>query len=175
MKRNISLMIKPSSSKCNLKCKYCFYHSIADARDVRDYGFMSKENMEEIVRKVDDYCKGGQCNMGFQGGESLLVGLDFYKDLVEYSKNTKYKTKINFNIQTNGTLIDDEFAEFFKENNFLVGISLDGTKDIHNLNRVDYLNRDTFNSVMKGINILKKYDVDFNVLVVVTSALCKKN
>ena len=174
MKRNISLMIKPSSSKCNLKCKYCFYHSIADARDVKDYGFMSSEILEEIVKKVDEYCRGGQCNMGFQGGESLLIGLDFYEKLVEYTKNTEYKTRFNFNIQTNGTLINEDFAKFFKENNFLVGVSLDGTKDIHNLNRVDYLNKDTFNSVMKGIKLLKKYDVGFNILVVVTSALCKK-
>ena len=76
-------MIKPSSSKCNLKCKYCFYHSIADARDIKDYGFMSKETLRQIVSKVDDYCDGGNCNIGFQGGESLLVGLDFYKELVK--------------------------------------------------------------------------------------------
>ena len=74
MKRNISLMIKPSSSKCNLKCKYCFYHSIADARDIKDYGFMSKETLRQIVSKVDDYCDGGNCNIGFQGGESLTLG-----------------------------------------------------------------------------------------------------
>lgn len=174
MKRNISLMIKPSSSKCNLKCKYCFYHSIADARDIKDYGFMSKETLRQIVSKVDDYCDGGNCNIGFQGGESLLVGLDFYKELVKCTTEINNGTKFNYHIQTNGTLINDEIAKFFKENNFLVGVSLDGTKEIHNLNRIDPLNRDTFNSVMKGINILKKYDVNFNVLIVVTSALCKK-
>lgn len=174
MKKNISLMIKPSSSKCNLRCKYCFYNSIADARDVRDYGFMSKETLREVIKKVDEYCNGGSCTIGFQGGESLLVGLDYYKELVRCTSETKNKTKFNYHIQTNGTLINDEIAQFFKENNFLVGISLDGTKDIHNLNRVDSLKRDTFNDVMRGINFLKKYDVDFNILTVVTSVMSKK-
>lgn len=114
MKRNISLMIKPSSSKCNLKCKYCFYHSIADARDIKDYGFMSKETLRQIVSKVDDYCDGGNCNIGFQGGESLLVGLDFYKELVKCTTEINNGTKFNYHIQTNGTLINDEIAKFFK-------------------------------------------------------------
>lgn len=174
MSRNISAMIKPSSSKCNLKCKYCFYHSIADARDIKDYGFMSIDTLKEIVNKIDDYCRGGNCNLGFQGGESMLVGIEYYKALIKYINESKYGTKFNISIQTNGTLINDEWAKLFKENDFLVGVSLDGTKEIHNLNRVNYLNEDTFNSVIKGINLLKKYDVNFNILVVVTSALCKK-
>ena len=73
MKRNLSLMIKPSSSKCNLKCKYCFYHSIADARDIKDYGFMPLSTLKEIVLKAADYCNGGHCSIGFQGGESTDV------------------------------------------------------------------------------------------------------
>lgn len=174
MKRNISVMIKPSSSKCNLKCKYCFYRSIADAREVKDYGFMCQETLKKIINKIDDYCKGGVCSLGFQGGESMLIGIDYYKELIKYIKETKYKTKFNINIQTNGTLINDEWAKLFRDNNFLIGVSLDGTKEIHNLNRVNYLNEDTFNDVMKGINILKKYNVEFNILVVVTSTLCKK-
>ena len=174
MKKNISVMIKPSSSKCNLKCRYCFYHSIADARDIKDYGFMCIDNLREIIVKIDEYCKGGECSLGFQGGEPMLVGIEYYRALIKYIDNSKYGTIFKLHIQTNGTLIDDEWAKLFKDNNFLVGVSLDGIKDIHNLNRVDYLNKDTFNTVMKGINILKKYYVNFNILVVVTSTLCKK-
>lgn len=174
MKKNLSLMIKPSSSKCNLKCAYCFYHSIADARDIKDYGFMSLSTLQEIIFKVDDYCNGGSCSIGFQGGESTLIGLDFYKELVKYAENVENNTRFSFSIQTNGTTLDDQWGEFLKEHNFLVGISLDGNKDIHNLNRVDLKNDGTFNKVVKGINILKKYNVDFNILTVVTSTLCKK-
>ncbi|MFQ9249105.1 MAG: radical SAM protein [Clostridium paraputrificum] len=172
MQRNISVMIKPSSSKCNLKCKYCFYNSIADEREISDYGFLSEEDLEVIVSRIEEYCDGGFCNMGFQGGEPMLIGLDFYKKLVELTSSKK--TKFNFMIQTNGTLITEEFAKFFYDNKFLVGVSLDGSKEIHNLNRINYSGNGSYNDVMKGIALLKKHNVDFNILVVVTSALSKK-
>lgn len=174
MKRNLSLMIKPSSSKCNLKCKYCFYHSISSARDIRDYGFLSEDTLKKIIQKSSAYCNGGNCVIGLQGGEPLLIGLSFYKKLIEYVKEFSNGTTFSFSLQTNGTLITDKWAKFFKENNFLIGISLDGTKNIHNLNRIDYKNEETFNKVMHGIKVLEKYNVDFNILTVVTSALCKK-
>ena len=174
MKRNLSVMLKPSSSKCNLNCKYCFYHSISDARDIKDYGFMATETLKEIVEKIKVYCNGGYCTIGFQGGEPLLRGIEFYKDLIKYTNDNNDGTSFRYSIQTNGTLITEEWASFFKENNFLVGISLDGSKDIHNLNRVDYLGKESFNEVIRGINLLKKYDVDFNVLVVVTQVLSRK-
>lgn len=174
MKRNLSLMIKPSSSKCNLKCKYCFYHSISDARNIKDYGLMPLSTLKEIVKKVADYCDGGHCSIGFQGGESTIIGLDFYKELIEYTKEIKNGTSFSFAIQTNGTLLNDEWGKFLQKNNFLVGVSLDGNKEIHNLNRVDYKNDATFNSVTRGINILKKYEVSFNILTVVTSTLCNR-
>ncbi|MEG1482011.1 anaerobic sulfatase maturase [Clostridium sp.] len=174
MGKNLNLMLKPSSSKCNLKCKYCFYNCIAESREIKDYGFMDESVLEEIIKKAIDYSEDGTCTIGFQGGEPTLIGLDFYKNLIEivhkYNKNTKF----NYVIQTNGLLLDDNFAKFLKENNFLVGLSLDGNKDVHNLNRVDSLNKDTFNSVIKASNILKKYKVDFNILTVVTPNLIKK-
>lgn len=172
MKRNLSVMIKPSSSKCNLKCKYCFYNSIADEREVKDYGFINEETLEVIVNRIEEYCNGGVCNMGFQGGEPTLIGIDFYYKLIDLTR--KKKTKFNFMLQTNGTLINEEFAKFFRDNKFLIGVSLDGNKEIHNLNRVNYVNDGSFNEVMKGIELLKKYNVDFNILVVVTYALSKK-
>ncbi|MBS5987990.1 radical SAM protein [Clostridium sp.] len=173
MQRNISVMIKPSSSKCNLKCKYCFYNSIADEREISDYGFLSEEALDVIVNRIEEYCDGGVCNMGFQGGEPMLIGLDFYKKLVELTSSKK--TKFNFMIQTNGTLITEEFTKFFYDNKFLVGVSLDGSKEIHNLNRINYSGNGSYNDVMKGIALLKKHNVDFNILVVVTSTLSKKS
>lgn len=172
MRKNISIMIKPSSSKCNLKCKYCFYNSIADERDISDYGFMKDETIEKIMDRIEEYCEGGQCTIGFQGGEPMLIGLDFYKKIVNIAE--RKKTKFSYFIQTNGTLITEEFAQFFKENNFLVGVSLDGTKDLHDLNRINALSNGSFNDVKKGLDILDKYKVDFNILIVVTSALSSK-
>ncbi len=172
MMRNLSVMVKPSSSKCNLKCKYCFYNSIADEREVSDYGFLSEEALEVIVNRIEEYCDGGVCNIGFQGGEPMLIGLDFYKKLVELTSSKK--TKFNFMIQTNGTLITEDFAKFFYDNKFLVGVSLDGNKDMHDLNRVNHSQNGSFKEVMKGIDLLKKYNVDFNILVVVTRALSNK-
>lgn len=174
MKRDINLMLKPSSSKCNLKCKYCFYHSISEARNITDYGFMSLNTLKIIIEKVMEYCDGGNCCIGFQGGESTLIGLEFYKKLIEYTKSNDNRTTFNFSLQTNGTMITEEWAKFFKENNFLVGVSLDGPKDIHNLNRIYCNGKDSFNSVLKGIQLLKKYAVDFNILTVVTPSISKK-
>ena len=164
MKRNISMMIKPSSSKCNLKCKYCFYNSIADAREIKDYGFMKESTIEKILDRAFEYCNGGTCSIAFQGGEPLLIGINFFKNLINYIKINNNGTNFTFALQTNGTLINDEWAKFFNENKFLIGVSLDGTKDLHNLNRVDYLSNYSFNKVMKGINILKENNVDNRIL-----------
>ncbi|MGL4108403.1 radical SAM protein [Clostridium sp. LP20] len=172
MKKNLTVMIKPSSSKCNFKCKYCFYNSIAEEREVMDYGFMSEESLEIIVDRIEEYCDGGVCSMGFQGGEPMLIGLEFYKKLIEYTKEKS--TKFNFMLQTNGTLINHDFAELFYDNKFFLGVSLDGSEELHNLNRINHVNNGSFKDVMKGIELLKKYKVDFNILVVVTQALSKK-
>ncbi|GAA0109471.1 anaerobic sulfatase maturase [Clostridium tertium] len=175
MRKNLSLMIKPSSSKCNLKCKYCFYNSISDSREIKDYGLMKEDTIKKVLDRVFEYCNGGNCSIAFQGGEPLLIGIGFYKQLIDYIRiNNFNSTTFSFALQTNGTLINNEWANFFSENNFLIGISLDGNKDLHNLNRVDHLNNDSFNRVMNGIHILENYNVDYNILTVITSALCKK-
>lgn len=175
MTENISIMIKPASSKCNLKCSYCFYHSVAEKRRVSDYGFMKYETLEEIVKKAINFSNGGRCSINFQGGEPTLIGLDFYKKLIDYANNYNVNgTKISYAIQTNGTIINDEWAQFFKKNNFLVGVSLDGTKEVHNSYRISNDGRSTFNKVMKSISILKKYEVPFNILTVVTPSLCRR-
>lgn len=172
---NISIMLKPASSKCNLKCSYCFYHSVAETRKISDYGFMPYELLEEIVKKAIDFSEGGICNISFQGGEPTLVGLDFYRKLIEYTdKYNVNGTKIYYSIQTNGTTIDEEWAKFFKANNFLVGISLDGTKEVHNLNRVRKGGKDTFNEILRSVSLLKKYRVDFNILTVITPSICRR-
>ncbi|WP_185750746.1 anaerobic sulfatase maturase [Clostridium sp. KNHs214] len=174
MRRNLSMMIKPSSSKCNLNCKYCFYNSISHNRNVKDYGFMCKETIGEIVKKAKEFCNGGICTIGFQGGEPLLVGIDFYRHLVDEIEKNNNGTKFNLTIQTNGTLINKEWASFFKDYNFLVGVSLDGIEEVNDLNRVNYKGNGTFHRIMRGIEFLKKYHVEFNILTVVTEELSNR-
>lgn len=165
----INFLIKPASSRCNLRCKYCFYNSVAENREIASYGIMKEDTLEAIVKKgleFADYL----CGFTFQGGEPTLAGLNFYQNLLELQK--KYngkKLKISNSIQTNGMLIDKNWAQFLHDNHFLVGLSLDGPKEAHNLNRVDLKSCGSFNRVMKTVELFNTYKVEYNILYVVTS------
>ena len=107
---DLSILIKPSSSLCNLKCKYCFYHDEAENRENASYGFMKEDVLEEIIKKAAVYCKG-TCTIVFQGGEPTLRGLDFFEEVIRLQK--KYKTEemmFSNAIQTNGMKLDREWA-----------------------------------------------------------------
>ncbi len=171
---NINVLIKPASGMCNLQCKYCFYCDETKNREVESYGFMEEETLEKVIRKALDFSDTA-CTIAYQGGEPFLRGLDFFKKSVDLQK--KYNTrgiKIANAIQTNGTCLDEDWAKFLKENHFLVGISLDGTMFTHDSFRVDQKGQGTFERVMEGIGLLKKYDVDFNILTVVNAITAKK-
>lgn len=165
----ITVMIKPASGNCNMRCRYCFYHDITENREIESYGIMTEENLEIIIKKLLERADIS-CNIAFQGGEPTLAGLKFFRRLMEFEKKYNVKNvKISNCIQTNGYLIDEEWAQFLGENNFLVGLSLDGTKDIHDANRLDYKLDGTFNRVMKAAKLFEKYNVEFNILCVITS------
>lgn len=165
---NCTVLIKPSSSNCNLNCSYCFYKDVAKNRDVFSNGIMSIDTLENIIKDVLD-SNIDNCDFMFQGGEPTLVGLEFYENLINLqNKYNKNDINISNSIQTNCISIDDKFAKFFFDNNFLVGVSLDGPRFIHDKYRVDYLDKGSFDDVIKGISLLRKYDVNFNILSVVT-------
>jgi uncharacterized protein len=135
---------------------------------------MSEETLENLVKEAISYADGF-LTFAFQGGEPTLTGLDFYKKAVDFEK--KYNDKgltIENTIQTNGLLIDDEWAEFLHENNFLVGLSLDGPKKLNDGARVDVSGNGTFEGIMDTVNLLRRYNVDFNILTVVTDEISKK-
>lgn len=166
--KELNFLIKPASSKCNLNCKYCFYHDTAENRDIKDYGIMTKEVLETLIKKSFEY-KSSKVHFSFQGGEPTIAKLDYFYNMHELVK--KYNTKnieVNFSMQTNGILINDEWAEMFKKYNYLIGISLDGPEDLHNLNRQKNCAGGTFNDVINAINCFRKYDINFNILTVVT-------
>ena len=119
----LSVMIKPASSNCNLKCKYCFYHSIAGNRLTRSYGTMSLDTLETVVSKALSYADNS-CTIAFQGGEPTLTGLDFFKKLIELeSKYNRKNVQINNALQTNG-MTTMMIGQVSCQNKFLVGISL---------------------------------------------------
>ncbi|WP_349948541.1 anaerobic sulfatase maturase [Lacrimispora sp. BS-2] len=163
----IQLLIKPASGSCNLRCKYCFYHDEMQKRERQNYGFMSLETLEEIVKKTLAYTER-QCEFIFQGGEPTLVGLDFYKKLLEFeSKHNIRNVKIMNSIQTNGYQLGEEWAEFFAANNFLVGVSLDGIKYTHDAYRENSAGEGSFGEIMKTLKLFDKKGVDYNILTVV--------
>ena len=113
----ISVMIKPSSSACNLKCKYCFYASLSSEREAYSKGFMSIETAENIIKSAVEYTKGTEIIFTFQGGEPMLSKLDFYEAFVALiRKYNTYNSRITYCLQTNGTLINEDWCRFFKDN-----------------------------------------------------------
>lgn len=164
----ISVMLKPASSNCNLKCEYCFYHSLASQRDEYSKGMMSIETAKNVIDSALSFAKGTDVYFTFQGGEPLLCNINFYKEFVSYVilKNNQ-GSNIHYCLQTNGTLINDDFGELFKKYGFLVGVSLDGDREI-NRYRCYPDGKSSFDDVIKGIEILKKHGVTFNILSVLT-------
>lgn len=164
----VNILIKPASSACNMACRYCFYRDVAAHREQAFEGMLTIEDMEEVIRTGMEYAEN-VCSFAFQGGEPTMAGIDFYRQVIEIQQRyAKPGIEIRNAIQTNGYLINDEWAEFLAENHFLVGLSLDGPADIHNYNRIDAAQKGTFNQVMHAVQLFKRRKVEFNILCVVT-------
>lgn len=168
-----TVLIKPTSSSCNLRCRYCFYENIANSREIASYGIMNFDILEHIIKKSLMNCHQS-CTFAFQGGEPTLAGIDFFRYCLTLQQ--KYNTgnvHIYNSIQTNGILIDNEWAEFLGDNNFLVGISLDGLKEIHDKNRVYANDKGSFSKVMHAVSLFNNYNVEYNILSVVTENMAR--
>lgn len=163
----INLLIKPASGLCNMRCRYCFYYDVTHKREQESYGIMDIGTMEVMVQKALSFADD-HCTFAFQGGEPTLVGLDFFKAVVEAEKKYNIKNvEIHNAIQTNGLDISEEFAEFFAKEHFLVGVSIDGTIHTHDAYRKDSKGAGTFTRIMKTIDLFNKYEVEYNILTVV--------
>lgn len=169
MVRHVNLLIKPASSNCNLRCGYCFYHDVADKRMTPSYGMMTEQMLEILTAKALEAAEES-CTFAFQGGEPTLIGLGFYRKLVEWVEryNTK-RIKVNYALQTNGLTIDEKWADFLHRNRFLTGLSLDGPRDIHDAMRLDPAGKSTFNRVMDTVSLFNRHKVEYNILCVVNS------
>lgn len=169
--RALSTLIKPASGLCNMRCKYCFYADITDLREVKSYGVMRPETLETIVRRALEEAEE-MCAFGFQGGEPTLAGLDFFRHLIELEE--KYNTRgvrISHSLQTNGMLIDNEWALFLSQNHFLTGLSIDGPKAVHDELRPDTAGKGTHNRCMAAARLLRRHGAEFNILTVLTRQL----
>jgi len=164
------LLAKPTGAVCNLDCKYCFFLSKEMLYPGSRFR-MADELLETYIRQLLESHQVPEVNIAWQGGEPTLMGLDFFKRSVEYTeKYRKPDQQILYTIQTNGTRLDDEWGAFFKEHNFLVGISIDGPRELHNAYRVDKGGQGSFDQVMRGLEHLKKHGVDFNILCTIHAA-----
>lgn len=164
----LSIMIKPASSLCNLRCKYCFYADVSSQREFENFGLMAEETAEKLISSALDFADGESVAFAFQGGEPLLRGMEFFESFAQKVDfhNTK-GSEIFYSLQTNGILIDEKWAEFFRKNRFLIGLSLDGNYGCNRF-RVDANNENVYYTVSEKAEILKKHKVEFNILTVLT-------
>jgi len=163
-----TLLIKPSGSECNLDCKYCFYKDRApEVGEGRQR--MSEETLEKLVK---DYLglRFEVSGFAWQGGEPTLMGLDFYQKVVSFQK--KYGAagqEVSNALQTNGILLDESWCRFLHDSKFLVGISIDGPRELHDYYRVDHSGNGSFDKVMRAIETCRKYKVEFNTLTLLNN------
>jgi uncharacterized protein len=164
------LLAKPTGAICNLDCAYCFYLSKEKLYPGGRFR-MTDEMLETYIRRLIEAHRFHEVTIGWQGGEPLLMGLDFFRRSIEYQEKYRRPDMAILNtIQTNGTLINDEWAAFFRKHNFLVGISIDGPRKQHDAFRCDKQGRPTFDRVIQGLDCLKKHGVEFNALVTIHKA-----
>ena len=168
---SISFLIKPASSLCDMNCRYCFYKDVVNHRKNPFYSIMKEDTMHALIdRALASY---EDITFAFQGGEPTLAGLTFYHAFIAYVNQRKTHQNIHYAIQTNGLSINDDWCSFFKKNQFLVGVSLDGYQENHDFLRSDSQGNPTYKKVMHSIDRLKKHAVDTNILIVLTSYLAK--
>ena len=163
----IHILAKPSGATCNLACSYCFFLD-KELLYPNSTFRMSEETLEVYIQQLIESHRSQQVTVAWQGGEPTLMGVDFYRKAIAYQEKYR-KPGMTFEntMQTNGTLLDDEWCEFLKKNNYLIGISIDGPRRLHDAHRVDKGGKPTFEKVMRGLRLLQKHGVEYNVLVTV--------
>ena len=164
--RFLSILVKPVSGLCNMDCSYCFYRELAEALPHQNQ--MSTDVTTALVDKA--LASGAQeILFAFQGGEPLLAGVPYYENFTSYVDAHKEDVKVSYSIQTNGVLINDDYIQLFRKYNFLVGVSLDGPKYIHDQNRLSAQGRGTFEVVIANTRKMQEAGIAVNILTVITN------
>lgn len=160
---NYHVMAKPGGSRCNLDCTYCFY---LEKEKLVQPGVMSDQVLRAYLEQRFQGA-GAEVEFTWQGGEPTLVGLPFFQRVVEWQQRLAQGRRVRNSLQTNGVLLDDAWGEFLAQHHFLVGLSIDGPRELHDLYRPDRGGRPSFDKVMRGLEVLQRHRVEFNTLTVV--------
>ena len=163
------VMLKPAGAHCNLACKYCYYLEKDNLYDKSHRHIMSDEMLEQFTREYIEAQTMPQVLFTWHGGEPLMRSIDFYKKALALQKKYARGRRIDNVIQTNGTMLTDEWCEFFAQNNWLVGISIDGPQKYHDHYRLTSTGNPSWQKVMHGIELLKKHHVEWNAMAVVNA------
>ena len=164
-----TILIKPASSQCNMSCDYCFYCDEAAKREYSSYGMMTEETLRHVIKKSLFQADSDIC-FAFQGGEPTLCGVSFFEKVVEFEQRyNRNGVKIFNTLQTNGFQIDHNWCKFFKENQFLVGVSVDGTQETHDQFRHTKSGLPTYERIYHSTKMLEEYQIEYNILTVVNA------
>lgn len=161
------IMAKPTGAACNLDCSYCFYLEKSALYETKGPTRMSSERLEIFIRDYIQSQTTETITFAWQGGEPTLMGVDFFREAVKLQQRYANGHKVENALQTNGTRLNDEWGTFLAENGFLVGISIDGPKPLHDRYRLTRSGSGSFDDVMRGLNYLRKHNVEFNTLTCV--------
>jgi len=172
--RPFHVMVKPVGPRCNLNCAYCFYLEKEAFMEVRDSCRMTEETLEAFTRNYLESQPQKEVTFAWQGGEPTLMGLPFYEKALEFQAKYGKGHKINNAFQTNGLLLDDKWGAFLKKSNFLVGISIDGPRKLHDAYRKHRNGKGSFDEVMRGIEVLKRHGVEWNTLTCINRLNAEK-
>ncbi|MGP1601362.1 anaerobic sulfatase maturase [Treponema sp.] len=169
----LNVLIKPVSGACNMNCTYCFYCDEMENRSQKSFGIMSEKTAESLIQKALDGTHSA-CTFAFQGGEPTLRGLDFFRFFCDTVRSCNiHKIPVQFALQTNGLVIDKEWAAFFAEQGFLIGLSMDGNKRIHDSMRRRRDGSGSFNNILRASQLFDNHRVEYNILTVVSASLAK--
>ena len=172
--RAFNIMAKPIGPICNLDCKYCYYLEKEALYKNEGKWKMSSDLLERYIAEYIEAQPGDKVTFAWQGGEPTLLGVDYFREIVRLQEKYRGGKTIENALQTNGTLLNDGWATFFKEHDFLLGVSIDGPEALHNHYRVDKNQGSTFKQVMKGIECLQRNEVRFNTLTCLNRVTAKK-
>ncbi|MBN1683167.1 anaerobic sulfatase maturase [Candidatus Bathyarchaeota archaeon] len=168
--RAFQVFVKPIGAICNLGCQYCYYLEKKDLYPSDEDFRMSYEILEKYIKQHIEACSEDVISFSWHGGEPTMLGLEYFKKIVELQRKYLPKNKRIFNgVQTNGTLLNEELCQFFSKEGFAVGISIDGPSEIHNKHRLTKDHKPTHELTMNGYRILQKYGVHIDVLCAVNS------
>jgi len=172
--QGIHVVTKPIGPLCNLKCEYCFYLEKQALFSANEKYRMSDDVLRAFIVNYIASQPTPVVEFVWQGGEPTLLGIDFFRRVVELQKQFAGVKTITNSLQTNGTLLTDEWCKFLRKHNFMVGISLDGPREVHNRHRRDAKGRGTFDSVISGLKLLQKNKVEYNVMACVARETANK-